>query len=341
VWVGVGVERVGSRSRYRARPVGGERTYSTRDLVDEGRRLYLEKGPAYTIYWFLKQVWVRRRHPVKLEDVYRFHKLVAGVRSRNATWKILKRLELYGIVRSLGYGFYKPVVLDDSIVEGSIDWSRVRTRDQVLRRRGVGEATSRGVPRVVESVVRVASKLVEAGEKWRAVDLLAHTLLPVRKTGVLLARVGDTFIYYERKTGKLHMVKSSRLAQIFESLGIVEGALWRHKLFEADSIIRRVFGSHDIARKLHYLLKELGWFEYPEPGWFYRVFTDPVGGGVWLEVYRVGGRGLERVWSIELGEGGGSGSGFGVQVGAGAIVTREHVKPENEVTYFFRAKGMF
>ena len=334
-----GVKRVGSRSKYRARPVGKEfrvRTYSTRGLVDEGRRLYLEKGPAYTIYWFLKQVWVRRGHPVKLEDVFRFHKLIAGVRSKNATLKVLKRLELYGIVKNLGYGFYKPVVLDSSIVEGSIDWRRVRTRDQVLRKRGVKGSTSRDVPREVKSVVKVASKLIKAGEKWRAVDLLAHTLLPVRKTGVLLARVGDTFIYYERKTDKLHMVKSPQLAQIFKSLGIVEEVLGRHKLFEADSIIRRMYGSHDIARKLHYLLKEKGWFEYPPPGWFYRVFKDPVTSRLWIDIYVNKGGKLEKIWRIPSSESG----EVGLLVKAGAIVTREHVKPENENTYFNRSKGL-
>jgi len=157
-------------------------TRLTSDLVELGKKLYYEKGPSYTIWWFLREIWVRRRHPVKLEDIYRFHQAVAGVKSKNSTVKALKRLELYGLVRGLGDGWYRPEILDESLVGGSIDFSRVRTRDQVLGRKGGLSSSldkSEELPRPVQRVLEVAEELVRRGEKWRAVDLLAHTLLPL------------------------------------------------------------------------------------------------------------------------------------------------------------------
>jgi len=297
------------------------RTRATADLVEEGRRLYRERGPSYTIWWFLKEVWLRRRHPVKLEDIYRFHQLIAGVRSKNATVKALKRLELYGLVRNLGDGWYRPEVLDNTLVEGSIDFARVRTRDQVLVRRAESSRlyTGEEVPRPVQEVIDRARELVRRGEKWRAVDLLAHTLLPVRESGVLIARVGDMFIYYESKTSKMHMLKSERLAGIFDELGIGDGPLSLHRTQEASGIVRRMFGSHDSARRLHYLLKELGWFSEPEGHYFWRLWEDPASGLSYISIYKKSSGGLEEVTRVPPIE-----EGMYVSTRGGAVVTREH-----------------
>jgi len=66
----------------------------------------------------------------------------------------------------------------------------------------------------------MAKKLVRKGKKWMAVDLLAQTLLLIYKTGVLLARCGDVFVYYERKTQKMHMLRIFNLAEIFNSIAL-------------------------------------------------------------------------------------------------------------------------
>jgi len=225
-------------------------------------------------------VWRWRRHWVKFEDLFRLHQSITGVKSKNATRKALRRLEEYGLIENLGDGYYRPLILDRSIAEGSIDFSRVRTRDQVLRREVVAEFRRQGeLPRELQPVLDTARRLIELGEKWKAVDLLAHTLLPIRRTGVLLARKDNMFIYYERKTDKLHMLKSQQIAKILDALGIRDEVLMAHRYHEADSVIRRLFGSHDNARRLHYLLKERGWFEYPEDKYYYRLIEDQVSEG--------------------------------------------------------------
>jgi hypothetical protein len=308
-----------------------------RALLAKGRTLYREKGPSYTIWWFLREVWLRLRRPVRFSEVHMFHREIAGARSKNATWKILKRLELYGLARSV-HGRYMPVVLDPRIVEGSIDRSRVRTREQVLpTTRPRVEPGERVWPREVWPVIREALRLVGRGEKWRAVDLIAHTLLPVRKTGILLARRGDIFIYYESKTGKMHMIRSPMLARIFSYLGINDEVLAEHRRWEADALIRRMYGSHDIARRLHYLLKERGWFEYFEPGeWFYTLLVMPDGRWRLSILHLLSPNRLVEEWRVE-GEG-----GLPLPPGErrGGILTREHAKEENEETYFNRSKGM-
>jgi len=314
------------------------RTYVTDDMLEKAKELYRAKGISYTLWWYLREVWLRRRHAVKFEDLFRLHKEIAGVNSKNATFKALKRLEMYGLVQNIGNGWYKPLVLDPTIAEGSIDFSRVRTRDQVLRRKDAETAygQAKDVPRELEAVIRKAEELIRKGEKWKAVDLLAHTVLPVRRSGVLLARKVDVFLYYEHKTDKMHMIKSEKLAKLFDALGIKDEVLAAHRQFEADDIVRRLFGSHDNARRLHYLLKERGWFEYPSENFYYRVFEDPTSGGWWISVYRLDKSGrMEEEFKVAIT----GNTPVGVQVKAGAVLTKEHVKKENEETYFSRTKG--
>ena len=322
--------------------MGTRRTYGTRDLVSLGRKLYYEKGPSYTLWWFLKEVWVRRRHAVRLEDVYRFHRRIAGIRSKNATWKILKRLEGYNVVACVGCGRYVPLVLDEKIVRGAIDWRRIRRRDQVVKRgeRGRKELTRSGAEQVVGKIVGIARILVERGDVWKAVDLIAHTILPIRETGVLVLKINDEFIYFERKTGKMHLVKSRWLCEVWKDLGLPDGVLVNHKDHGASGIIRRLFGSYDVARRLHYWLKELGYFEYRSDmgdSLFYELGMDLVTGRYVFSLYRLAGiNKFEKILEVPN-----TGSNKKIVKKAGPIVMSEHVKEENEGTYFNRSKGMF
>jgi len=48
------------------------------------------------------------------------------------------------------------------------------------------------------------------------------------KVVFLLARKGNMFLYYEHKTDKMHMIKSKRLAEPFDSPGIRDEVLIEH-----------------------------------------------------------------------------------------------------------------
>jgi len=182
----------------------------------------------------------------------------------------------------------------------------------------------------------MAKRLVRKGKKWMVVDLLAHTLLPVRRTGVLLARCGDVFVFYERKTRKIHMLRSLNIAEIFDGLGIGNGFLGLHRLHEADDIIRELFSSHENARRIHYQLKELGWFQYPQEHYFYKFEFYPKPR---LLIIRMTGNKLEVFAEIPLSN---MDAKLVEELGIpskGPIVTREHVKTENEETYHYRPRS--
>jgi len=318
-----------------------EAVISWRRYAELWRPMYVRWGPSRVLYLFLFSRYLYLRAPTSLGLAYEFHRMVAGTRSKNASLKVLKRLANYGIIRGIYDGMYVPVAAPD-VAFNAIDESRVRLRNQVVgtnSRSGFQDADSEvsKVPGAVATVISVAKRLVEEGKKWVAVDLLAHTLLPVRRTGVLLARCGDVFVFYERKTRKMHMLRSPNLAEIFDGLGIGNSFLGLHRLHEADDIIRELFSSHENARRIHYQLKELGWFQYPQEHYFYKFEFYPKPR---LLIIRMTGNKLETFAEIVL-------SDTDVKIleelgipPKGPVVTKEHVKKENEETYHYRPRNL-
>jgi len=309
--------------------------------VELWRSIYMRWGPSRALYLFLFSRYLYLRAPTSLSLAYEFHHMVSGTKSKNATLKVLKRLADYGIIRGVYDGMYVPVAAPDVAFNG-IDGSRVRLRNQVV---GAGSRSDfqdsysevSRVPRAVAEVISIAKRLVEEGRKWVAVDLLAHTLLPVRRTGVLLARCGDVFVFYERKTRKMHMLRSPNLAEIFSGLGIGNGFLGLHRLHEADDIIRELFSSHENARRIHYQLKELGWFQYPQEHYFYKLELHPKPR---LLIVKLIGNRLEVFTEIQLND---EDAKIVEELGIpskGPVVTEEHVKKGNEETYHYRPRSM-
>jgi len=304
-------------------------------LVKKGREIYNRRGASYTLWWFIKTVWLKERRPIRFQEAFEFHRAVANVRSKYSTWRALRRLVDYGLIDNIN-GYYRPLVLDESIVNGAIDRKRVRKREQIVKGRmkksSKNVIISDSIPEKVRKVIEVARELIEKGEKWRAVDLMGHTLLGLRKTGTLIGRWKDLFIYYENKTGKMHMIRSEKIAKIFDMLGIKDDILVEHRYHEADDLIHRLFRSHDVARRLHYMLKELGWFDYPADNYFYRLFEGI--NGVWIIIYRMENGRMIELFTI------GKREEVGIQKKAGPIVAKEHVEEKNEETYFNRSKSL-
>jgi len=309
--------------------------------VELWRSMYARWGPSRALYLFLFSRYLYLRAPTSLGLAYEFHHMIASTKSKNATLKILQRLAGYGVIRKVCDGVYIPVAAPD-VAFNAIDGSRVRLRNQVVgtnSRNSFQDADSEvsRVPRAVAAIISTAKRLVEEGKKWIAVDLLAHTLLPVRRTGVLLARRGDVFVFYERKTRKMHMLRSPSLAEIFRGLGIGNSFLGLHRLHEADNIIRELFSSHENARRIHYQLKELGWFHYPQEHYFYKFEFYPKPR---LLIIRMTGNKLETFAEIVL-------SDTDVKIleelgipPKGPVVAKEHVKMENEETYHYRPRNL-
>ena len=72
-------------------------------------------------------------------------------------------------------------------------------------------------------------------------------------------------MYHENKTGLIHYFKSQKLSSILRELGLKPGVMTRHEHHPSEKYIIECYGSYTNARRIHYLLKELGWFEYGKP----------------------------------------------------------------------------
>lgn len=330
------------------------RTYFTRKLIQLARQWYSKWGLQYALWKVLRFVFVNRKHGVRFKDLHRIHCLILGRNVRkNATWKALNTLAKKGLVKSVN-GVYYPIVLDEEVVKGSIDFKRVRTRTskRKIEAKGVQVEEREAIPQPARKVISKVEELIKKGDKWKAIDLIAHTLLPVRQTGVLLAKHGNMFIWCERKTGFMHYVVSEKLSMLWKQLGLPEGYLGLHRRSEADSLVRRLFGSHDIARRVHYMLKEMGWFQYGPP-LFYELYEYDDDGGHSIAIYRYVKKHKQEEKDVEdyeeerkvilvieskrrkrkkAGK---------RRIKAGVVLPMEHIKEENEETYFNRSKGMF
>ena len=140
----------------------------------------------------------------------------------------------------------------------------------------------RGAEYYLQRVLSETKKLIGRRDRTAALDLLVHTLLPVRENGILWLWFKDKFIYYEPKTNIFHIVRSEAVAKILRQLGYREGILAWHILGHerAAMIIKRVFQrgpySWSWARSLAYVLKELEYIRESEPVVIYINYNNGV-----------------------------------------------------------------
>ncbi|MEM2197203.1 MAG: hypothetical protein QW290_09000 [Sulfolobales archaeon] len=116
----------------------------------------------------------------------------------------------------------------------------------------------------LRQVLETVKELIEKGDRHTALDIIAHTLLPVRKTGVLWLWWRDIFIYYESKPterGIFHSVRAPALANLLTDLGYKEGLMIDHLKGISGRYLKKIFGKEDTypySRSLFYGLKKLG-----------------------------------------------------------------------------------
>ncbi|MEM1804215.1 MAG: hypothetical protein QXR80_06935 [Desulfurococcaceae archaeon] len=194
-------------------------------------------------------LYLAERGESTLEELTRVYTLFAGRRVTPETVKTqLRLLEVKGLVEKSG-DRYRAVGVPIEALVGVFDIKRARAgriggerRLQSLLYGKTGLTPVKTLPPrlrdKIRRVVETAKSLVERGDRETALDLLVHTLLPVRETGVLWLWWRDTFIYYERKTmaaGSFHTVKFPALANLLRELGFTEGVLVYHTLGSEDN----------------------------------------------------------------------------------------------------------
>jgi len=237
--------------------------------VERYRRLYEKYGIQYALLKMLAE----HRLTLSFTDIKLLYESIVSRRVSNGTvGDLLSRLLRKGLIIKTNEGYTLNPKLDLESIKTIIDVKRAKNgmmgARSVLANRGESHVDERAadkvLPRNVERIASVAQKLVKE-DYWKAVDFVAHTLLGVRKSGVWLLWVEDYFIYKERKTGFLHYFVSNKLSELLRSIGLKSGFMGYHVYHSAEDLIHEMFGSYVIARRIHYRLKELGWFVYGEP----------------------------------------------------------------------------
>ncbi len=261
----------------------GERT----SLIAKLRQLGREVSIQYALYYYL---WIRRGSSLsRLHKVY--NKVVGRVIDPNTVRKQLKILERKGVIKKIG-SHYIPLVEPGEVLDlFDAKRSRAGRRGALKRSLGIKRRKTQvplGLSYYVRKVVDEAKKLIAKGDRTAALDLLVHTLLPLRETEALWLWRENTFIYWNSKSRNFRAVESEEIAELLRKLGYREGIMVFHVLAHgrAKKIIHRIFnrGPHSWtwARSVAYGLKEL---ELLRETTNYRIQIKSVGNEIVLTLY--------------------------------------------------------
>ncbi len=298
--------------------------------IDKYRRIYRKYGIQYA----LLKIIAENNLALTFTHLKLLYEALVGHRISNGTvGDLLSRLLRKGLLVRIGSNYCFNEKLDLETAKTVIDVKRALNGIKGARTSGtrsisLSKEFNLQPPRSVKKVLHIASELIKENY-WKAVDLIAHTLIGVRETGVWFLWVRDYFIYGERKSRFLHYFRSQPLSELLKSIGLREGFMYEHVDNTAKDLIKRLYHSYTNARRLHYLLKERGWFEYSEPlilelssgtGSLYiavkKLFADEV-------VVKVGNTSRRNHVKRYL------------------IYPGEHVDEENELTYFYRPSNLY
>ncbi|MEM1913639.1 MAG: hypothetical protein QW067_10910 [Thermofilaceae archaeon] len=261
-------------------------------------------------------VYLLKKGSATLPEIYAVYSMFTKHRVEPETVRTqLRFLKVKGLVKEEG-GVYRPVGVPfeaalDLFSFGRSRAGRIGAEKTLLkylyRKEGVElpniQDVSPKLRKKLSKVLEVVKELVERGDKYTALDLIAHTLLPVRATGVLWLWWKDIFLYYEPKPterGIIHSVRVPALSKLLKELGFEEGILAYHTLGSSRRYLRSIFGVEDTypySRSLFYSLKKLG---LAEEGPQYLVEMQYVGGEIVVVVKDLYGNVLQvfrREWT--------------------------------------------
>uniref|UniRef100_A0A7J3Z613 Uncharacterized protein n=1 Tax=Ignisphaera aggregans TaxID=334771 RepID=A0A7J3Z613_9CREN len=295
--------------------------------IEKLRELYKEKGIQYAVIQALSRVSTGLR----FSDIKFLYELIEERRvSNGSVGDLLKRLLKKGILKHVR-GFYY-LVVDLRCARSVMDLKRARNGlkgAHAYLNRNPGkvhyeQGTSREVPQPIEKALKIVEKLVKE-DYWVAVDFVAHVLVGIRKTGTWVLWFEDYFIYHENKTNFFHYIRSPKLSDILRELGLKPGVMMEHKNHSSEKYVIELYGSYANARRIHYLMKELGWFMYGEPLLLelskdYFSLRELASGKVLLE--HSGGGNHDNIFRV-------------------IVYPGEHIDEDNEETYFYRPSRLY
>ncbi len=311
------------------------------------RKLYTRYGIQVALWAALKQLYPEGAPFAALRSLY---ELLTGRRvSKGTVGNTLRTMLQKGLLDKTG-SIYKALDLDFEVVLTRVDVKRVRYPWQVLRNRG-RQRESRDsmlkrykfglteLPQPVRRAYTLAKRIAERHGPLAALYFLLHSLMGVRQTGHLLLWFNGWFIVLEPKTGFAHHFYSWLLHWILQQLGLREGVYYKPNDKEhsearriAQKFIRKIYGSHQVARRLHYMLWErnLAWSD--EEVYTVKVYHYLDDNDVGIRIQNKAGR--EELYSENLRDG-------PARTEVYTALPIRHVDKRNEETYFHRPAGIY
>ncbi len=292
--------------------------------------LYKIYGIQYVVWYLLLHLF--RDKGLGFTEIKAVYELLRGKKLSNGTiGDLVERMEKKGIIVKRRARYYAGVE-DEKLVLQAIDTRRVkagrRGAKRLLEILSEGCSTERGtvdeeiVPLAIRRVLREAEKLIKQGRTGKALGLLQHTLIGVRKTGRWVLWVKDIFIYKERKAKpRFHYFRSGKLAKILQSMVLKQGFV---HVEPAHDLIHNLFpGGYREARRIHYLVKNLGWLSYGEPLILYiAIYPDGTGG------FKLENLSREALVAVNYNP------QKAIKTMKNLVIPSEHVDQNNDETYF-------
>ena len=304
------------------------------DYLQQLLAYYKSYGIQYVIWYLLAHLYKDKGMSfTEIKSVYEF--LKKRKLSNGTVGDLVERMERKGIIVKRETKYYAGVE-DEKLVLDAIDVKRMRSgrkgakrlletlttgevTDSVIRR---GSTSEEYTPLVVRKVLSIAEKLIRQGQTGKALGLLPHTVINVRKTGRWILWARDNFIYRERKAKpKLHYFRSRKLAEILQNMGLRQGFIHPEPV---DDIIHNMFpGGYREARRIHYILKSIGWITYGPPIIMYIAVYSNGTGGFKIED-------LDKKMLLEVNYD----PRKAIKIIKNLVMPEEHVDRSNDETYF-------
>ena len=232
----------------------------------ELRRIYKEVGAQGVLWYLIAKIYKAGACFTELKNAY---ELIRGQPVRKSTLAvILRRMIRKGLIMKSEDRLYYPLVTRQKVAFSRIDRKRIRiaqpgrnVKSPTKERSPTSRRNSFQEPYEAKIAFRIARRIARKHGKLAAAHFLIYSLVGARETGYVLLWFNSMFVYCEQKTGFCHYFYSELLNHYFRMLGLNQGIMYRstmeyQKAMQiANRYIRKHYGSHQAARRVHYRLK--------------------------------------------------------------------------------------
>ncbi len=312
------------------------------------KTLYSSYGAQALVWYILTYIFRNGATFTQIKHVYEL--VVKAPISNGTIGNTLRRMMKKRIIVEKHPGVYVSNVKDFNVLLSRIDLSRVRLQADAKRENTqktsevLDEDEKVNLTRLPKPIRRVwerAQEIAHEHSALAALYFLLHSLLGAEATGYLLYWLDTWFIVCRSKTGFCYHFYSILLHEMLRKLGLREGVQYNYFRKQehveaqrsAQGFIRRHYVSHPNARRLHYMLKELGYIEYDNEVYTIKIYRYK-DGRIGLEIYDDSGEELLHQDSIRV-------NTVPVGVEIRTAFPFEHTDEKNEETYFSRPSGLY